>query len=294
MKKRTIPVYDIDAFQDTRDESEFYANHIRLHIKKHNQMILLPHKHNFYMSLLFTAGSGTHIVEFVKYKIEPGVVFMLGPGKVHTYELSDDIDGIIFFHTREFFDLNFTFDKVDQYPFFSSVRNSPLIVLPKPSTEKIEGLFNDIVGEYEGRNFMRLKIICSYIHLLYFALTRAYLPEKLMDSQNLRYLSKVQQLEDLIDKNFRTIKSVQSFAKLMFVSEKHLNRMVKTSLNKTTSDLISERIILEAKRELAFSKKNVSEIIDGLGYDDSAYFFRFFKKKTSYTPSEFLNQVRNQ
>ena len=294
MKKRTIPVYDIEAFQDTRDESEFYANNIRLHIKKHNQMVLLPHKHDFYMSLLFTAGSGTHIIEFVKYKIEPGVVFMLGPGKVHTYELSDDIDGIIFFHTKEFFDLNFTFERVAQYPFFSSVRNSPLIVLPKPSTEKIEGLFNDIVGEYEGRNFMRLKIICSYIHLLYIALTRVYLPEKLMDSQNLRYLSKVQQLEDLIDKNFRTIKSVRSFAKLMFVSEKHLNRMVKTSLNKTTSDLISERIILEAKRELAFSEKNVSEIIDELGYDDSAYFFRFFKKKTSFTPSEFLNQVRNQ
>ena len=104
----------------------------------------------------------------------------------------------------------------------------------------------------------------------------------------------MQQLEDLIEKNFRTIKSVRSFARLMFVSEKHLNRMVKTSLNKTTSDLISERIILEAKRELAFSKKNVSEIIDELGYDDSAYFFRFFKKKTSFTPSEFLNQARNQ
>ncbi len=218
-------------------------------------MIFLPHKHNFYMSLLFTAGSGTHIIEFVRYKIEPGAVFMLGPGKVHTVELSDDIDGIIFFHTREFFDLNFTSEKVDQYPFFSCVNNSPLIVLPKPSTRKIAGLFNDILREYESRNFMRLKIICAYIHPLYIALTRVYLPEKLMDSQNLRFCSKVQQLEDLIEKNFRTIKSVQSFARLMFVSVKHLNRMVKTSLNKTTSDLISERIILEAKRELAFSKK---------------------------------------
>jgi len=246
------------------------------------------------MSLLFTKGSGTHIIEFVKYKIEPGVVFMLGPGKVHTVELSDDIDGIIIFHTREFFDMNFTSEKVDQYPFFCSVNNSPLIVLPKLSAEKIIGVFNDIFKEYESRNFMRMKIIRAYIHLLYIGLTRVYLPEKLMDSQNLRSLSKVRQLEDLIEKNFRTIKSVSSFAKLMFVSEKHLNRMVKTSLNKTTSDLISERIILEAKRELAFSKKNVSEIIDDLGYDDYAYFFRFFKKKTSFTPSEFLNQARNE
>ena len=120
-------------------------------------MIFLPHKHDFYMSLLFTAGSGTHIIEFVRYKIEPGVVFMLGPGKVHTVEMSDDIDGIIIFHTREFFDLNFTSEKVDQYPFFSCVNNSPLIVLPKPSIKKIVGLFNDIRQRIRGQEFYEIE-----------------------------------------------------------------------------------------------------------------------------------------
>jgi AraC-like DNA-binding protein len=78
----------------------------------------------------------------------------------------------------------------------------------------------------------------------------------------------------------------------MYVSEKHLNRMVKYSLNKTTSDLIAERIILEAKRMLVFSKKTMAEIIDDLGYEDTAYFFRFFKKKTTLTPTAFLEQFR--
>ena len=68
--------------------------------------------------------------------------------------------------------------------------------------------------------------------------------------------------------------------------------MVKISLNKTASDLITERIILEAKRMLVFSKRTVSEIIGELGYSDSAYFFRFFKKKTTLTPTAFLQRFR--
>jgi AraC family transcriptional activator of pobA len=43
---------------------------------------------------------------------------------------------------------------------------------------------------------------------------------------------------------------------------------------------------------LVFSKKNIAEIIDDLGYADSAYFFRFFKKKTALTPTAFLEQFR--
>jgi YesN/AraC family two-component response regulator len=68
--------------------------------------------------------------------------------------------------------------------------------------------------------------------------------------------------------------------------------MVKVSLNKTGSDLITERIILEAKRMLVFTNKNIAEIIDELGYTDSAYFFRFFKKQTALTPMAFLEQYR--
>jgi AraC-like DNA-binding protein len=74
------------------------------------------------------------------------------------------------------------------------------------------------------------------------------------------------------------------------MSERHLNRLCKISLNKTITELITERIILEAKRMLVFSKESVSEIISELGYTDSSYFFRLFKKKTRLTPLEFKNK----
>ncbi|HLK28040.1 MAG TPA: AraC family transcriptional regulator [Puia sp.] len=292
MKKKSLPVYDITAFKHLGNDSDFYANDLRSHLKQNEHLILSPHGHNFYMSVLITAGNGTHEIEFNNYLIKPGRVFMLSPGQVHTWELSENINGYILFHTKEFYDLNFTYEKVENYPFFSSLRNTPLIILKKLPLKKIEPMFKEIVNEYRNNELMKFKKLCSIVNILYIELSREYLPQKMRDDQNLPYLARVRHLEDLINQNFVDIKSPGKYARLMFVSEKHLNRMVKVSLNKTTSDLITERIILEAKRMLVFSNKTIAEIIGELGYTDSAYFFRFFKKKTALTPTDFLQRFR--
>lgn len=78
----------------------------------------------------------------------------------------------------------------------------------------------------------------------------------------------------------------------MHLSEKHLNRICKICLNKTTSELIMDRIILEAKRILAFSKYSVSQVAEDLGYSTTSYFIRIFKKKTGRTPFEFMQDFR--
>jgi len=292
MKKKAFPVYDITTFQHLGHGQDFYANDFRSHLKQNEDLILLPHGHDFYMSVLITAGTGTHEIEFKNYLIKPGRVFMLAPGQAHTWKLSDDIDGYIFFHTKEFYDLNFTYEKVANYPFFSNLCNTPLIVLKKSALKKIESTFSEIVKEYHHNELMKFNKLPSMVNILYIELSREYLPQKMRDDQNQPYLARVRQLEELINKNFVEIRSAGRYARLMHVSEKHLNRMVKVTLNKTTSDLITERIILEAKRMLVFSKKNMAEIIDELGYTDSAYFFRFFKKKTALTPTAFLEQFR--
>jgi len=292
MGQKKFPVYDIATFQHGGHDQDFYANDFRSHLQQNEHLVQLPHKHNFFMTVLFTVGTGSHEIEFNNYDIKPGSLFMLSPGQVHSWELPDNIDGYIFFHTKEFYNLNFTYEKVENYPFFSSLRNTPLITLNKSAFKKIEPMFKEMIREYRNNELMKFKKICSQVNILYIELSREYLPQKMIDEQNQSYLARVRQLEDLINKNFVDIKSPGKYAGLMYVSEKHLNRMVKVSLNKTTSDLITERIILEAKRMLVFSKKSISEIIVELGYTDSAYFFRFFKKNTKVTPTIFLRQFR--
>jgi AraC family transcriptional activator of pobA len=293
MTKKILPVYDIDEFQYLGTASNFYANTFRAHLKQHAHIILAPHKHNFYVSVLFTRGSGTHEIEFNKYDVQPGKVFMMAPGQVHNWQFSNDIDGYIFFHTKEFFDLNFTYEKIENYPFFSSLRNCPEIVLKKTPFKKIEEIYREITEEYHQDQLMKFQKIVSLVNVLYITLSREYIPQTVRESQDLNYLTRLKKLEGLIDKNFRIIKSPEEYAQMMNVSEKHLNRICKTCLNKTVSEVITDRIILEAKRMLVYSKNNISEITKELGYENNSYFSRLFKKKTGKTPLEFMNKFRS-
>ena len=61
----------------------------------------------------------------------------------------------------------------------------------------------------------------------------------------------------------------------------------KEVLGCTPSTLIHERVLLDAKRHLTYSKASASEIAYDLGFSDSAYFSRFFKRQTGMSPIEF-------
>jgi AraC family transcriptional activator of pobA len=66
-----------------------------------------------------------------------------------------------------------------------------------------------------------------------------------------------------------------------------LNRICNEILKKTTTQVITDRIILEAKRMLMDKKRTVNEIASALGFDDYSYFVRLFKKHAGMTPTAF-------
>jgi AraC-like DNA-binding protein len=60
----------------------------------------------------------------------------------------------------------------------------------------------------------------------------------------------------------------------------------------TVKKMISQRLILEAKRELSFGALTVKEIAFKLGFNDASYFSRFFKKHTNQNPDSFKNNEK--
>lgn len=289
--KHLLPVYKIQHFKEEKGEEDFYANYFIPHIK-HHHIIAEPHKHDFYLIVLFTKGSGTHEIDFNTYPIKPGTVFMMKPGQMHHWVLSKDIDGYVFFHTTDFYDKGFTISGVVDYPFFNSIYNPPLITLSKKSFKKLHIIFEDIVTEYKNIEVLKYEKLHALTSLVYIELSRHYLPA--IKIENETYTLKLRKLESFINTYFKTKKYPHEYASLMNLSEKHLNRISKECLNKTTSDLIAERIILEAKRLLIHSKHTVAEIADELGYEDNSYFSRFFKKNCGETPVEFLAKYKSR
>jgi AraC-like DNA-binding protein len=100
-----------------------------------------------------------------------------------------------------------------------------------------------------------------------------------------------QHLRDAIEQHYRTMHSPANYAALLHITPKVLSKIAKTFFNKTISALISERITIEAKRELYMSSKTVKEIAYNLGFDDEFYFSRFFKNNADVSPQLFRQSV---
>jgi AraC family transcriptional regulator, transcriptional activator of pobA len=77
------------------------------------------------------------------------------------------------------------------------------------------------------------------------------------------------------------------------VSLKTLGRIVKNHYQKTLTEIISERIVMEAKRELNLTSKTIKEIAYDLGFKDEYHFSRYFKNKVKVSPQLFRNSLRN-
>jgi len=289
MKK--VSILDIHQFYDHDSAEDFYANTLEDHLLTRHKDIALPHSHNFYLAILFTEGSGIHEVDFSAYDVTPGALFFLNPGQTHHWELSDDTKGFIFFHTRAFYELQYTHSTLGQFPFYYSMHNAPYINLNSADTNKMTFLFESVYSENHSLNTLKTQALANLLSLIYIQSTRIYLSQNpvAVATEN-PYYGKFRKFETLIEQHFKYEKSPAAYASLMAITSKHLNRITQAVTNKTATDVIVDRVLLEAKKEMILQRASLSQIAESLGYNDYAYFSRLFKTKTGETPSGFLNK----
>jgi AraC-like DNA-binding protein len=95
---------------------------------------------------------------------------------------------------------------------------------------------------------------------------------------------------DLLEKNYNRLKTVGDYTPQLHISEKRLGQATKKVLGKPPKEIINDRVLLEAKRLLVYTNLSIKETGQSLGFEDPAYFVRYFKKKTGTTPIEFREQ----
>jgi AraC family transcriptional regulator, transcriptional activator of pobA len=288
---QSLPVYKIENFEFYN--KSFYARQLKEHIQKHG-FIQHPHKHDFYLTVLFTQGTGTHEIDFTTYPVAKGSAFFLVPGQVHRWTLTDDTDGYIFFHTKEFYDITYANKRINDFWFFSAAQQTPLIQLAETNLQQAEGLFKRIVQTYQTldskHKYDMLAALCNLLYLDMEELQTFDINTTV--NHSLLYQHKINELRKLIDEHYIRLKYPKEYADLMNISTKHLNRICNETLGKSTGALITERLVLEAKRILTYSDKPIKQIAEQLGFDDPAYFIRFFKKHTGQTPVGFKGGFR--
>ena len=296
-ENNSLPVFEISNFEDYKNcmkfEKSFYIRNFSEHVKE-NLFIEKPHGHNFYLILIVTKGSGTHTIDFLEYDVYPGVMFIVSPGQIHQWRLSNDVDGYILFFTKEFFLHDFDTEKLTRFPFFNSTFSLPMFQLSDREREEILFKYMLIYDEYHSRSLNYQEMIRMYLNAIFIKLSRIYLTKN-EKSQKFNYdLLQLNRYEALVDKYFKLHRPISCYSKKMNITDRQLSYLCKKTIGKTPSEIMMNRIILEAKRLIVHSDLSILAISEELNYNDNSYFIRLFKKMTKQTPEQFRNEQYNR
>lgn len=113
-----------------------------------------------------------------------------------------------------------------------------------------------------------------------------------LPEQRSRQAGRIEQFRRLVGQSFRAQRSVACYAEALGVTPGHLGRLCRDVLGMSPLDVINARLLHEAQRELVYSSVSIKQLAAELGFEDEAYFGRFFKKHTGQRPTEFRERAR--
>lgn len=281
-----IPLYCLNAFSAKATSADFYIENLSDHLREH-KFVSQPHKHDFYLILFIIQGSGVHTIDFNGYPVQPNALFLMTPGQVHSWNLSPDTEGFIIFFTKEFYQMHRRENSLLEFPFYHSLVATPVIRLEKP--DPVNFAIKQMFAEYNLSATPNLRILRAYLDILLLEAAKDYTQVEIPKVHGATF--KLRKLEQLIEKNFKTLRQPGDYAARMNLAPAYLNTICKNNLGKTLTELIQGRTLLEAKRLFAYSDLNVNEVATKLNFSDTSYFIRWFKKNSLITPDEFRKSL---
>jgi AraC family transcriptional regulator, transcriptional activator of pobA len=219
-----------------------------------------------------------------EFEAQAPVLLMLAPGSVHGFTYTPDTIG---------HQVSVPTTTLRQLLGGSNLADAELgasCVLPDIEGEgeaECRNLFAQVAREFRTQSPGRVHALLACATLLavqflrrrgeHFTRERA---QGARDTLLRRYLA-------LVEQHYREHRPLSFYAEALGVTPDHLSRTCRQATKQSALQVLHERLLLEARRLLAYSPMPVTEVAQQLGYDDAAYFSKFFSRSVGNTPSEY-------
>lgn len=249
---------------------------------------------NYYSLIWMKKGSGTVKADFSEYSFSQNTLFAFSPFQPFMFHVSGPVEGIVLNFHPDFFCIHKHHQEIAcNGVLFNNIYSPPFVIIDPPAYDTIEMTLKQLQAELQNPALAQYELLVSYLKIFLITASRLKTGEqyKIQSNTDNKEPFILQNLKNYIETHFKTKHSPSDYAELLNISPKALAKITKTHFNKTLTDLISERIIIEAKRELYLTNKAVKEIAFELGYDDEHYFSRFFKNNADVSPQMYRETV---
>lgn len=251
---------------------------------------------NYFSLIWIQKGSGTVTADFSENPFEAGTLFAFSPYQPFMLTSEENLEGIVLnFHPEFFCIFKHQAEIACNGILFNNIFKPPYVTVDEASKSILEMVVGQIKTEMQNPELAQYELLVSYLKI--FLITATRLKNQQQPDDQFQEIGDakepfiLQNLKNYIELHFKTKHSASDYADLLHITPKALAKITKNHFNKTLTHLISERIIIEAKRELYLTNKAVKEIAYELGYEDEHYFSRFFKNNAAVSPQMYRDTV---
>ncbi|QEC78534.1 helix-turn-helix domain-containing protein [Mucilaginibacter ginsenosidivorax] len=252
-------------------------------------------RHNYYTIILVLKGGGQLISGFSKFSLSGPLLCCFAPYQPYFIECAEEISGVSINFHPDFFCIHRHQNEIASNGLlFNNIYQPPLFKISDEDVSKFSELIGHMQTELLSPGIAQQELLVLYLKIVLINAIRIKTVQHehaLKDLEKMKEPAILYNLQEAIEKCYREKHSASDYARMLNISPNALARIVKTYFNKPLTDLIHERIIIEAKRELYLTSKPVKAIAYSLGFSDEYYFSRFFKKSADVSPHFYRDAV---
>jgi AraC family transcriptional regulator, transcriptional activator of pobA len=279
-----------EAPRADHDEPALHVEPIEFRSAPHHWKID-PHVHRTLHQVIFALrGRGVSLAEGAMSAYAPPALIIVPAGTVHGFDFEPGTEGFVLSMTdgllREI--------SSREAGIAALFEKSATLELPSEALHR-----TDLVSGFKMlvREFTRLLpghslALEGFLRVVLANALRLSRPStEAPDAATSRYRGLVMHFRELIETAFREGWSLAEYASALGVSQSRLRNACLSVTEQSPMQIVHSRILLEAKRQLGYSIASISEIAYALGFDDPAYFTRFFSQRTGVSPRAFRSSA---
>lgn len=281
-----VPFREIRHF-GSEDAIHYEPIKVRGHL---HQWRIPSHRHEeLHQFQLLTRGSMVSTLDGVQHTLHAPVALMIPPGVVHGFDYDPDSVG------QQITVPTVRLGELGARPLFAQAFRHYIIVPAELLAREPEcvQMFEQVAAEFAGNLPGRTEALLAYTQLIALWFLRRDSGLGRLSRRTPLRDSLVQRFRRLVDEHFQRRHQIRYYADALDVTADHLSRACRQSTGLSALDLLHARLMLEARRLLAYTPATITQISEELGFVDPSHFSRFFARDAGLSPSEYRAAAAN-